>query len=109
LLRDGFFFKADPHPEIWLSVKMEGLFFYDFGMMAEVQSINQDQMIRNVLYRVEERHRTSNFALTDMGLVESMTDMTPVRQLLSFTLERFYRKADRSSNSKVYAMMYQPI
>jgi predicted unusual protein kinase regulating ubiquinone biosynthesis (AarF/ABC1/UbiB family) len=91
LLQDGFF-QADPHPGN-MAVSADGkLIFYDFGMMAEVQSLNRDQMVQTFFAVLKKDTDQVVSTLTDMGLIESMSDMTPVRRIIRFLLERFTEK-----------------
>lgn len=111
LLQDGFF-QADPHPGN-MAVRHDGkLIFYDFGMMAEVQSINQDQMIQTFFAVLKKDTEQVILTLTDMGLIESMSDMTPVRRIIKFLLERFTEKpieiqAFKSLRNEMYSLFEQ--
>lgn len=111
LLQDGFF-QADPHPGN-MAVSDEGkLIFYDFGMMAEVQAINQDQMIQTFFAVLKKDTDQVISTLTDMGLIESMADMTPVRRIIKFLLERFTEKpieiqAFKSLRNEMYSLFEQ--
>ncbi|MDJ1170948.1 AarF/ABC1/UbiB kinase family protein [Roseofilum sp. BLCC_M154] len=88
LLLDGFF-QADPHPGN-LAVTSKGqLIFYDFGMMGEIQSLAKDQMIRNFFAVLRKDTDEVVETLINMGLIEPMADMTPVRRLIAFLLDRF--------------------
>ncbi|MDJ1173628.1 ABC1 kinase family protein [Roseofilum capinflatum] len=88
LLLDGFF-QADPHPGN-LAVTSKGqLIFYDFGMMGEIQSLAKDQMIRNFFAVLRKDTDEVVETLINMGLIEPMADMTPVRRLITFLLDRF--------------------
>ena len=88
LLLDGFF-QADPHPGN-LAVSTEGkLIFYDFGMMGEIQSLAKDSMIRNFFAVLRKDTDEVIETLVQMGLIEPMADMTPVRRLIQFLLDRF--------------------
>lgn len=88
LLQDGFF-QADPHPGN-LAVTRDGrLIFYDFGMMAEVKSLAKDTMIRTFFAVLKKDADAVLETLIDMGLIEPVGDMKPVRRLVKFTLDRF--------------------
>jgi predicted unusual protein kinase regulating ubiquinone biosynthesis (AarF/ABC1/UbiB family) len=91
LLQDGFF-QADPHPGN-MAVSADGkLIFYDFGMMAEVQSLNRAQMVQTFFAVLKKDTDQVVSTLTDMGLIEPMADMTPVRRIIRFLLDRFTDK-----------------
>ncbi len=91
LLQDGFF-QADPHPGN-MAVTIDGrLIFYDFGMMAEVMPINRDQMVKTFFAVLKKDTDEVIHTLTDMGLIEPMSDMTPVRRVLGFLIDRFTDK-----------------
>jgi len=111
LLQDGFF-QADPHPGN-MAVSQDGsLIFYDFGMMAEVQAINRDQMVKTFFAVIRKDTDQVINTLTDMGLLEPVPDMTPVRRLLQFILERFTDRpieiqAFKQMRSEIYALFEQ--
>ena len=111
LLQDGFF-QADPHPGN-MAVSADGkLIFYDFGMMAEVQSINQSQMVQTFFAVLKKDTDQVVKTLTDMGLVEAMSDMTPVRRIIKFLLERFTDRpveiqAFKSLRNEMYELFEQ--
>ncbi len=91
LLQDGFF-QSDPHPGN-MAVSQEGkLIFYDFGTMAEVKPIAKDQMIKTFFAVLRKDTDEVVSTLTYMGLLEPVADMTPVRRLVDFILERFTEK-----------------
>nr|WP_322744452.1 MULTISPECIES: AarF/ABC1/UbiB kinase family protein [unclassified Coleofasciculus] len=91
LLEDGFF-QSDPHPGN-MAVSQDGnLIFYDFGTMAEVKSIARDQMIRTFFAVIRKDTDEVVSTLSYMGLIEPVPDMTPVKRLVSFILERFREK-----------------
>lgn len=92
LLVDGFF-QADPHPGNLAVNPADGsLIFYDFGMMAEVKSLAKDQMVRNFFAVLRKDTDEVLDTLIKMGLIEPVQDMTPVRRLISFLLEKFTEK-----------------
>jgi predicted unusual protein kinase regulating ubiquinone biosynthesis (AarF/ABC1/UbiB family) len=111
LLQDGFF-QADPHPGN-MAVSQDGsLIFYDFGMMAEVQPINKDQMVKTFFAVLRKDTDQVVDTLTDMGLIEPMADMTPVRRVTQFLLEKFTEKpvelqAFGEMRSELYALYEQ--
>ncbi len=91
LLQDGFF-QADPHPGN-MAVSPDGcLIFYDFGMMAEVKSIDKDQMVRTFFAVLRKDTDQVIQTLMSMGLIEPVSDMAPMRRVLGFVLERFTEK-----------------
>ncbi|MEB3293458.1 MAG: AarF/ABC1/UbiB kinase family protein, partial [Synechococcales bacterium] len=111
LLQDGFF-QADPHPGN-MAVSTDGkLIFYDFGMMAEVQPMNKDQMVQTFFAVLKKDTDQVVTALTDMGLIEPLSDMTPVRRIIKFLLERFTEKpveiqAFKSLRNELYSLFEQ--
>jgi predicted unusual protein kinase regulating ubiquinone biosynthesis (AarF/ABC1/UbiB family) len=91
LLQDGFF-QADPHPGN-MAVSLDGaLIFYDFGMMSEVEPMDQSQMVRTFFAVLRKDTEEVLETLTSMGLIEPNTDMTAVRRVLGFMLEKFTEK-----------------
>lgn len=111
LLQDGFF-QADPHPGN-MAVSQDGcLIFYDFGMMAEVQPINKQQMVKTFFAVLRKDTDQVVETLTDMGLIEPLVDMTPVRRVTQFLLEKFTEKpvelqAFSEMRSELYALYEQ--
>lgn len=111
LLLDGFF-QSDPHPGN-MAVAQDGrLIFYDFGTMAEVQSMAKDQMIRTFFAVLRKDTDEVVDTLVYMGLIEPMGDMTPVRRLVAFLLEKFRDKpvdikAFEQIGSEIYLMFEQ--
>jgi predicted unusual protein kinase regulating ubiquinone biosynthesis (AarF/ABC1/UbiB family) len=111
LLQDGFF-QADPHPGN-IAVSQNGsLIFYDFGMMAEVKSIDKDQMVKTFFAVLKKDTNEVIATLTTMGLIEQTSDMTPVRRLMKFTLDKFTEKpldfkAFEQMKSEIYAIFEQ--
>ncbi len=91
LLQDGFF-QADPHPGN-MAVTQDGkLIFYDFGMMSEVQPLNRDQMVKTFFAVLKKDTDEVVHTLTDMGLIETVTDMTPIKRVVGFLVDRFTEK-----------------
>jgi predicted unusual protein kinase regulating ubiquinone biosynthesis (AarF/ABC1/UbiB family) len=111
LLQDGYF-QADPHPGN-MAVSTDGkLIFYDFGMMAEVMPINQGQMVETFFAVLRKDTDQVIKTVTDMGLIEPMSDMTPVRRIIKLLLEKFADKpvetqAFRSVRNELYAVFEQ--
>ncbi|EKQ68704.1 putative unusual protein kinase [Leptolyngbyaceae cyanobacterium JSC-12] len=111
LLQDGFF-QADPHPGN-MAVSQDGcLIFYDFGMMAEVQPINKDQMVKTFFAVLRKDTDQVVETLTSMGLIEPLADMTPIRRVTQFLLEKFTEKpvelqAFSEMRSELYALYEQ--
>ncbi|MFM2430702.1 MAG: hypothetical protein RLZZ511_1915 [Cyanobacteriota bacterium] len=111
LLQDGFY-QADPHPGN-MAVSADGkLIFYDFGMMAEVMPINQGQMVETFFAVLRKDTDQVIKTMLDMGLIEPMSDMTPVRRIIKLLLEKFADKpveaqAFRSVRNELYAVFEQ--
>jgi predicted unusual protein kinase regulating ubiquinone biosynthesis (AarF/ABC1/UbiB family) len=111
LLEDGFF-HTDPHPGN-MAVSQNGtLIFYDFGMMAEVNSLSKDQMVRTFFAVLKKDTDGVVGTLIDMGLIEPVADMTPVRRLITFLLDKFTEKpvdikAFSEIKGELYAMFEQ--
>ncbi|WP_017305141.1 ABC1 kinase family protein [Spirulina subsalsa] len=111
LLKDGFF-QSDPHPGN-MAVSQDGhLIFYDFGTMAEVKSMAQDQMLNTFFAVMKKDTEGVVSSLVYMGLLEPKPDMTPVKRLVSFVLDQFREKpidlkAFEQMGSEVYAMFEQ--
>lgn len=88
LLQDGFF-QSDPHPGN-MAVDADGrLIFYDFGTMTEVKAMEKTQMMRTFFAVLRKDTDEVVETLVYMGLIEPMADMTPVKRMISFLLERF--------------------
>lgn len=111
LLQDGFF-QADPHPGN-MAVSQDGcLIFYDFGMMAEVKAIDKDQMVRTFFAVLKKDADQVIDTLTSMGLIEPVSDMTPVKRVTRFLLEKFTEKPIEMQEfnqvrSELYALFEQ--
>jgi len=111
LLQDGFF-QADPHPGN-MAVTQDGcLIFYDFGMMAEVQPINKEQMVKTFFAVLKKDTDQVIETLMSLGLIEPMTDMAPIRRVTRFLLEKFTEKpvelqAFTEMRSELYALFEQ--
>ncbi|MBD2176141.1 AarF/ABC1/UbiB kinase family protein [Pseudanabaena sp. FACHB-1998] len=88
LLQDGFF-HADPHPGN-LAVSPDGsLIFYDYGMMAEVKTMAKDQMVKTFFAVLRKDTNEVVDTLMSMGFIEPIADMSPVKRMLKFVLDRF--------------------
>ncbi len=107
LLQDGFF-QSDPHPGN-MAVTLKGeIIFYDFGTMTEVQSLAKDQMITTFFAVLRKDTETVVESLTCMGLITPMSDMTPVRRLVAFLLEKFRDKpVDIKEFDQISSELYQ--
>lgn len=111
LLQDGFF-QADPHPGN-MAVSLNGdLIIYDFGMMVEVKSLAKDQMVRTFFAVLRKDTDEVIDNLISMGLIEPVPDMTPIRRLIKFILDKFTDKpidvrAFSQMRSEIYAMFKQ--
>jgi predicted unusual protein kinase regulating ubiquinone biosynthesis (AarF/ABC1/UbiB family) len=111
LLQDGFF-QADPHPGN-MAVTQDGkLIFYDFGMMAEVMPINRNQMVQTFFAVLKKDTDQVVHTLAEMGLIEPMADMTPVKRIVNVLVDRFADKpiemqAFKSLRNELYAMFEQ--
>lgn len=91
ILQDGFF-QADPHPGN-IAVNREGnLIFYDFGMMAEVKALAKDQMIKTFFAVLRKDTDVVLDSLVDIGLIEPVADMKPIRRMVRFLLDEFTEK-----------------
>ena len=87
-LQDGFF-HADPHPGN-LAVSPNGsLIFYDYGMMAEVKTMAKDQMVKTFFAVLRKDTNEVVETLVNMGFIEPIADMSPVKRMLKFILDRF--------------------
>jgi predicted unusual protein kinase regulating ubiquinone biosynthesis (AarF/ABC1/UbiB family) len=91
LLIDGFF-QADPHPGNLAVTEDGSLIFYDFGMMAEVKSLDKDQMVKTFFAVLRKDTDLVLDTLIAIGLVDPMPDMMPVRRLIAFLLDKFIDK-----------------
>ncbi len=87
-LQDGFF-HADPHPGN-LAVSPNGsLIFYDYGMMAEVKTMAKDQMVKTFFAVLRKDTNEVVDTLMSMGFIEPIADMSPIKRMLKFVLDRF--------------------
>ena len=91
LLEDGFF-QSDPHPGN-MAVSGNGeIIFYDFGSMAEVKAMAQDQMVKTFFAVLRQDTDEVVETLMYMGLIEPVADMTPIKKMVSFLLREFRDK-----------------
>ncbi|MBV5260506.1 AarF/ABC1/UbiB kinase family protein [Synechococcus moorigangaii CMS01] len=88
LLQDGFF-QSDPHPGNMAVDATGRLIFYDFGTMTEVKSMEKTQMMRTFFAVLRKDTDEVVETLVYMGLIEPMADMTPVKRMIAFLLDRF--------------------
>ena len=111
LLEDGFF-QTDPHPGN-MAVREDGaIIFYDFGTMAEVKGLAREQMVQTFLAVLRKDTDQVLEMLIYMGLIERMPDMTAVKRLISFLLDRFRDKpidvnAFQEISTEIYVMFEQ--
>jgi predicted unusual protein kinase regulating ubiquinone biosynthesis (AarF/ABC1/UbiB family) len=111
LLQDGFF-QADPHPGN-MAVSMNGsIIIYDFGMMVELKSLAKDQMVRTFFAVLKKDTDQVVDSLIDMGLIVPVSNMTPIRQLIKFMLDKFTEKpidiqAFGEMRNEIYIMFQQ--
>ncbi|MBD2149950.1 AarF/ABC1/UbiB kinase family protein [Pseudanabaena sp. FACHB-1277] len=88
LLQDGFF-HADPHPGNLAVSPTGSLIFYDYGMMAEVKTMAKDQMVKTFFAVLRKDTNEVVDSLMNMGFIEPIADMSPVKRMLKFVLDRF--------------------
>ena len=91
LLEDGFF-QSDPHPGNMAVSPRGEIIFYDFGTMAEVKSMAQDQMVKTFFAVLKQDTEEVVQTLIYMGLIEPVGDMTPIKRMVSFLLKEFRDK-----------------
>lgn len=108
MLQDGFF-QSDPHPGNMAVTQDGSLIFYDFGTMTEVKSMAKDQMVKAFFAVLRKDTDEVVNTLTYMGLIEPIADMTPVRRLIAFILDKFTEKpielqAFDKMSSEIYLM-----
>lgn len=88
LLVDGFF-QADPHPGN-MAIAADGrLVVYDFGMMAELKHISTDVMIETFWAVMRKDGIAVTERLIELGLIEPVADMRPIKRVIEFLVERF--------------------
>ncbi len=106
LLEDGFF-QSDPHPGNMAVSEKGEIIFYDFGTMAEVKSINQEHMVKTFFAVLRKDTDGVVEMLIYMGLLEPVSDMTPVKRLVSFLLDKFRDKPiDFNAFGEIKGEMY---
>ncbi|BAZ84521.1 ABC1 kinase family protein [Dolichospermum compactum] len=107
LLQDGFF-QVDPHPGN-MAVNPDGsIIFYDFGMMAEIGTLNKEEMIKTFFAILKKDSNEVVNTLMRMGLLEPIPDMTPVKRLVTFLLDKFTDKPlDVKALSEVKIELYE--
>jgi predicted unusual protein kinase regulating ubiquinone biosynthesis (AarF/ABC1/UbiB family) len=88
LLVDGFF-QADPHPGNMAIMADGKLVVYDFGMMAELKHISTDRMIETFWAVMKKDGGAVTDNLIELGLIEQVEDMRPIKRVIEFMLERF--------------------
>jgi predicted unusual protein kinase regulating ubiquinone biosynthesis (AarF/ABC1/UbiB family) len=91
LLVDGFF-QADPHPGNMAIMADGRLVVYDFGMMAELKHISTDLMIGTFWAVIKKDGVAVTDNLIEMGLIEQVEDMRPIKRVIEFLVERFTDK-----------------
>ena len=91
LLIDGFF-QVDPHPGNMAVTREGDIIFYDFGMMAEINTLNKQEMTRSFFAVLRKDTDEVVDTLLSMGLIERGSDLVPVRSLVQFLLDRFREK-----------------
>ena len=111
LLQDGFF-QADPHPGNMAVAQDGSLIFYDFGMMLELQGLAREQMIQTFFAVLRKDTDEVVDTLMEMGLIVPVSDMTPIKRLITFMLDKFTEKpidvqAFSEMKSEIYAMFQQ--
>jgi len=111
LLEDGFF-QSDPHPGNMAVTTQGEIIFYDFGTMAEVKSIAQDQMVKTFFAVLKNDANEVVQTLIYMGLIEPVSDMTPIKRMVSFLLKEFRDKpidvrAFEQLTDEIYLMFEQ--
>lgn len=111
LLEDGFF-QSDPHPGNMAVSPRGDIIFYDFGTMAEVKTIDKDQMIKTFFAVLKKDTDEVVETLIYMGLIEPVADMTPVKRMIAFMIEEFRDKpvdvrAFEQITDEVYAIFEQ--
>ena len=111
LLLDGFF-QSDPHPGNMAVDSQGNLIFYDFGTMAEVKLIAQEQMIETFFAVLKKDTNKVLETLIYMGLIEPVSDMASVKRIIYFLLDNFRDKpvdvrAFEQVSDEVYTMFQQ--
>ncbi len=86
---DNGLFHADPHPGN-LAVRPDGaLIFYDFGMMGQIQSDMRSKLL-GIFFGIAQKDANQVMkAMIDVGALEPIGDMGPVRRSIQFMLDNF--------------------
>lgn len=91
LLNDGFF-HADPHPGN-LAVSPEGaLIFYDFGMMGRIKTNVKEKLMSTLIGITKKNADLIMQSLIDLGALQPIGDLSPVRRSIQFLLDNFMDK-----------------
>jgi predicted unusual protein kinase regulating ubiquinone biosynthesis (AarF/ABC1/UbiB family) len=92
-----------------MAVNSDGsIIFYDFGMMAEVGTLNKEEMIKTFFAILKKDSSEVVNTLMRMGLLEPIPDMTPVKRLVTFLLDKFTDKPlDVKALSQVKIELYE--
>jgi len=91
LLNDGFF-HADPHPGN-LAVSPEGaLIFYDFGMMGSIKTNVREKLMSTLMGITQKNADLIIKSLIELGALQPIGDMSPVRRSIQFMLDNFMDK-----------------
>ncbi len=99
LLNDGFF-HADPHPGN-LAVSPNGaLIFYDFGMMGEIKADVKSGLMETMMGVTEKNADRIVRSLVDLGALQPVEDMGPVRRSIQFMLDNFMDKPFEAQSIK---------
>jgi predicted unusual protein kinase regulating ubiquinone biosynthesis (AarF/ABC1/UbiB family) len=111
LLQDGFF-QSDPHPGNMAVNDRGEIIFYDFGTMAEVKSMTKDQMVKTFFAVLRKDAETVVDTLVYMGLIEPISDLSSVKRIVAFILDRFREKPVdlrefEQIGNEIYAMFEQ--
>ena len=111
LLEDGFF-QSDPHPGNMAVSPRGEIIFYDFGTMTEIKAIAQDQMVKTFFAVLKKDTNEVVQTLIYMGLIEPVSDLTPIKRMVAFILEEFSDKpidvkAFERLSSEIYLMFEQ--
>jgi len=107
LLNDGFF-HADPHPGN-LAVSPDGsLIFYDFGMMGEIKTNIREKLMQTLFGIAEKNGDRVVSSLIELGALEPIGDMGPVRRSVQFMLDNFMDKPfEEQSISQISEDLYE--
>ena len=90
------------------------LVVYDFGMMAELKHISTDCMIETFWAVMKKDGGAVTNNLIELGLIEEIEDMRPIKRVIEFMLERFtdrpvdIRELDRIKSEITTLFVQQP-